>query len=505
MGELNSIKYPEALKLSFRNIMEPLLVLFNKAVSIVLPGKNFYIDYSIPGGVYGYICDYQISEREIIDLSNVLRSMIGDHQEIGHRTLPKDEMMRYFEPTNRADIVRLLRSVRGNPVELDDLRLAHVNGYGEMLLNDVRENYDKLRNFRLFKYKKGFFLLADPDFYERVMPPRVELSKYFKRFRESEETMKYFGITNFAGLNQAVKNGELSDFIKLAEAYQSRRLTNIADKILTDPLKPRLIFLAGPSSSGKTTTAKRLAIEFRIMRKEVIMLSLDDYYLPHAFIADDPVSGIKNFEKITALNTGLFRDNIHDLLRGKAVHLPKYYFDGKGAIPRKEATLISPETLIIVEGIHGLNPELWKNMMEVDSFRLYVSALTTLNIHDHLPFSTSDHRLIRRLVRDQLFRGYDINETIQRWPYVLQNEYDSIFTFQESAHAIFNSALIYEMAVFSFYGKKILRREVAVNDQIREEVKRLNRVLSLLTPIDPNDIPPTSILREFIGGSSFKY
>jgi len=241
------------------------------------------------------------------------------------------------------------------------------------------------------------------------------------------------------------------------------------------------------------------------MQKKVLLLSLDNYYLPHSAIPDDPQTGMKNFELITALDLNLFRQNINDLMAGNPIHLAKYHFDGRGPVPEPKTTQITPDTFIIVEGIHGLNPELWKDLMDVESYRLYVSALSTLNIHDHLPLSTSDHRLIRRLVRDHLFRGYDFNETIKRWPDVMQNEYQSIFPFQESAHAIFNSALIYEVAVFSHYAPKILKPEEAENEQIREEVKRLNRILSLLNPIDPKDIPPTSILREFIGGSSFTY
>lgn len=501
----NLFDKPLALQASFRNIMEPLLVLFNKAVADVLPGKHFYVAYSIPGGVYGYFTNHHPTDSEIRQVYAYIRQLIEDQQEIGHTILSKDEMLRYFLPTNRGDIVRLLRSVEGEPAALNDLRLAHVNGYGELLLNHISENYEKLASFQLFRHNKGFFLVADPLFYERVMPARIKLSKYFTRFEESEETNKQFGIADFAELNQAIRNGEISEFIKLAEAYQARRLLRIADNILSHPLKPRIIFLAGPTSSGKTTTANRLSIEFKVLGKEVIILSLDNYYLPHAQIPDDPVTGLKNFEQLSALNTKLFLDNIHDLLSGKTLHLPKYHFDGKGAVPQPTATFIKPNTLIIVEGIHGLNPELWEKTMDIESYRLYVSALTTLNIHDHLPFSTSDHRLIRRLVRDQLFRGYGFNDTIQRWPDVMQNEYQSIFPFQESAHAIFNSALIYEIAVFSFYAQSILRAEQAINDHIREEVKRLKRILALVTPIDPSGIPPTSILREFIGGSSFEY
>jgi uridine kinase len=496
---------PDALKLSFRDIMEPLLVLFNKGAGQVLPGKEYYVAYSIPGGVFGYFQNHKVRREELDAIRDKIREMLRDRQAFRQESLDKDDLIRYFSSAGRGDIVRLLQSRANNEGQLNGLQLAHLNGCGELLPDRVHENYDKLLRFRLFPYGKGFFLVADPDFYQRVMPKRVELSKYFRRFEESEETMKFLGISSFAELNEVIRKGELPEFIKIAEVYQARRISRIADNILSHPLKPRVVFLAGPTSSGKTTSANRLAIEFRVLKKQALILSLDNYYLPHAAIPDDPATGMKNFEVLTALDLNLFMDNIHDLIGGKAIRLPKYHFDGKGAVPAGETCQIGPDTLIIVEGIHGLNPEFWKKTMDVESYRLYVSALTTLNIHDHLPFSTSDHRLIRRLVRDHLFRGYDFNETIMRWPDVMQNEYMSIFPFQESAHAIFNSALIYEIAVFAYYAGRILQPAQAVNEQVREEAQRLRRLLSLLTPINPSDIPPMSILREFIGGSSFIY
>lgn len=496
---------PDALKLSFRDIMEPLLLLFNMGAEKALPGKSYYISYSVPGGVYGYFKDYEVRDADLKRIRDQVRKLLKDKIGFHQEALSKDGLARYFESIRREDIVHLLHSRENNAGALTGLQLAHLNGCGELLLNTVHENYDKLEGFQLFKYRKGFFLIADQDFYRRVMPERIELSKYFRRFEESEENMRFLGISSFAELNDVISRGKLPEFINIAEVYLSRRLSRIADNIVSHPLKPRVVFLAGPSSSGKTTSANRLAIELRVIKKQAIILSLDNYYLPHSVIANDPVTGMKNFEQLDALDLHLFMNNIHDLIAGKDVYLPRYNFDGKGAVPAVTPTRITGDTLIIVEGIHGLNPKLWKNVMDLESYRLYVSALTTLNIHDHLPFSTSDHRLVRRLVRDHLFRGYDFNETIMRWPDVMQNEYHSIFPFQESAHAILNSALIYEIAVFAHYAPQILQPEKAVNQQIRLEAERLNRMLSLLIPINPSNIPPTSILREFIGGSTFDY
>ncbi|MBW6498452.1 MAG: nucleoside kinase [Bacteroidales bacterium] len=505
LPEIKSHSHPESLKLSFRNLMEPLLVLFNMAASLTLKNHDYYIAYSIPGGVYGYFKDYTPSDDDLKEIREKIRRLIRERVIFSQELLPGEKIVRYFEHNQRPDISHLLHSLGAGYAKMGGLRLAHINGCGELFLNRVQENYEKLEAFRLFKFKNGFFLVADPDFFDRVMPEKLESSKYFRRFDETEETMAHLGISSIAELNDVIIRGELPEFIKISEAYQAKRISRIADNILSHPLKPRVIFQAGPTSSGKTTSANRLAIELKVMRKSVLILSLDNYYLPHSAIPDDPVTGMKNFELITALDLELFRQNINDLIAGKEVFLPRYYFDGQGAIADAQPTVAGPDTYVIVEGIHGLNPEMWKDVMDLESYRLYVSALSTLNIHDHLPFSTSDHRLIRRLVRDHLFRGYDFNETLKRWPDVMQNEYKSIFPFQESAHAIFNSALIYELAVFAHYAPSILKAQKAENEQIREEVLRLNRLLSLFRPIDPADIPPTSILREFIGGSSFKY
>jgi uridine kinase len=491
------------VKTSLRNLMEPLLVIFNKAVSDVFSDLEYYISYSIPGGVYGYFKNKELDRFEMKKLRYRMKELIHENLDFQQEILPKEKVIRYFELNNRADILELLYS--HNTESDQGVHLAHLNGKGELFFNYINENYRRLDQFQLFNYRQGFFLIADPDFYERVMPARLELSKYLKRFEESEVSMKQMGIESFAQLNDIIRNGELHEFIKISEAYQAKSIGRIADNIVSHPLKPRLIFLAGPTSSGKTTSANRLSIELKVLGKKVLIMSLDNFYLPHASIPFDPVTGLQNFELITSLDLNLFRKTVNKLLAGESVFLPRYHFDGKGATPETKPTTITPDTYIVVEGIHGLNPELWKDALDIDSYRLYVSALNTLNIHDHLPLSTSDHRLIRRLVRDHLFRGYSFNETIKRWPDVMENEYFSIFPYQESAHAIFNSSLIYEIAVFAHYAPGILIESLAENEAIREEVKRLNRILELLQPINPADIPPTSILREFIGGSSFVY
>ncbi|HSV88919.1 MAG TPA: zeta toxin family protein [Bacteroidales bacterium] len=505
ISQFNSHILSPTGKLPARSFIEPLLVLLNIASTETLREYEYCIDYSVPGGVYGHFKGYTPSDADLKKIQEKIRQLVRENERLFQELLPAEKIQRHFMVHQRPDIIHLIRS-RGKEIsKLDGFRLVRLNGGSELFMNRVQENLNNLENFKLFKAKKGFFLIANVEFFERAMPDRIETSKYLRRIEESQDAMAHLGISNVAHLNDVINRGELSEFLKIAEAYQTKSISRIADNIVSHPLKPKVIFLAGPTSSGKTTSANRLALELKVLRKNVIILSLDNYYLPHSAIPNDPETGLKNFELISALDLELFRQNIDNLLAGKPVFLPKYFFDGKGATISSDAITIDNDTYIIVEGIHGLNPSLWRDAIKIESYRLYVSALTTLNIHDHLPFSTSDHRLIRRLVRDHLFRGYDFNETIKRWPDVVNNEYQSIFPYQESAHAIFNSALIYEMAVFAHYAPALLNEVNAENELIAEEVTRLNRLLSLFKSINPSEIPPTSILREFIGGSSFKY
>ncbi|HAJ99593.1 MAG TPA: hypothetical protein DCM62_06175 [Bacteroidales bacterium] len=496
---------PSAFRLPFRRLIEPLLVLFNFATQKIFSGKEYFIDYSIPGGLYGHYKDFEPSDEDLNKLQDYIRQMLKSKIKLQQQVAFGEQVKNYFQQYYRDDILHLLRSRPSGIDPIEAYCIAHVNGDGELFVNGIEENLEALQAFKLIKAKGGFFLISDADFFDRVMPRRIESSKYFKRFVESHEAMAHFGISNIAQLNDVITQGDLPEFLKISEAYQTKNFSRIADNIIAHPLKPRVIFLAGPTSSGKTTSASRLALELKVLKKNVLTISLDNYYKPHSEIPDDPETGLKNFEVVSSLNVDQFKSNINDLLAGKPVVLPRYHFNGLGGVSNGDPTEITPDTYIIAEGIHALNPLLWGEVQDGNSYRLYVSALTTLNIHDHLPFSTSDHRLIRRLVRDHLFRGYGFNETIKRWPDVVKNEFLNIFPFQETAHAIINSALIYEMAVFAHYAPAILDPQLAENALIRDEVLRLNRLLSLFIPIAPDDIPPTSLLREFIGGSSFKY
>lgn len=504
MEQFSKEKNGKENKVSFRSVLEPLIVLFNKAVDANLKGKNYVIDYSIPGGIYGYFENYNVTETDLQNILKTIKQFIAQRISLEKFIVDKNGIYEYFKGTNRRDILDLITS-KNNSHYPQDFRLVRVNQFGEVFLNDVNEDYEKLANIDLIKFREGFILIADRNFFERILPKDLDNSKFVTRFDELDETMSYLGVNCIADLNNIINNNGLSEFIKISEAFQAKKIGNIADMIVNDERKPRCIFIAGPTSSGKTTFANRLAIELKVLKKKTLILSLDNYYLPHSQIPFDPETGQQNFEVITALDLDLFKKDITTLINGEEVYLPKYDFGKGGHFASETPTRITPDTIVIVEGIHGLNPLMWKHLGEIESFRIYISAMNPLNIHSHLPMSTSDHRLIRRLIRDFLFRGYDFNETISRWPDVMESEFNNIFPFQESAHIVFNSALLYEIAVFAHIAPTILKPEEAANKTIQYHVERLNRLLSLFIGINPNEIPPTSILREFIGGSSFKY
>lgn len=501
--ENNIVERSSERIVSFRNIMEPLLVVFNCVSAKILPDKKYYMAFSVPGGIYGYFDDYEIKQDEIDRLLKEIKSILNENIDIDSTLGDKSEVLKEYIDKSRHDILELINEMP--ETNSTQFRLADIKGHKELFINDIQLHLGKLKEINLIKFRKGFILIADNDFFTRTMPTDLNSSKYVWRFDELEANMQYHQVSDISSLNKIIKSDQLSDFIKISEAFHEKKIMSIADRIAKADKPSKLIFIAGPTSSGKTTFAYRLGIGLKVNKKKVLKLSLDDYYLDHALIPIDEQTGMQNFEVIDALDLKLFKENIIKLLNYEPVHLPKYNFNKGGHCFEETPTLIDENTFIIVEGIHGLNPQLWQNIDSVESFRIYISALNTLNVHDHLPISTSDHRLIRRLVRDYLFRGYDINETLMRWPDVMHSEYLNIFPFQESAHVVFNSALVYELAVFAYYAQDILKVELAKNEYTKNQIERLLRLLSLFVPINPSDIPPTSILREFVGGSSFKY
>jgi len=318
---------------------------------------------------------------------------------------------------------------------------------------------------------------------------------------ENRRWQEIVGLTTVAELNTAVREGYASEVILVTEALQERKLAKVASEI--KQLGTRLVMLAGPSSSGKTTTAKRLAVQLSAEGLWPVSISMDDYFLDRELTPRDE-KGEYDFECLGALNVPLFNEHLNALLAGETVELPKYDFHTGKNIPSGRKLQLTPEHVLIVEGIHALNPDLTRDVPEECKFLLYVSALTTIQLDSERRISTSDNRLLRRIVRDSKFRNYSATETIHRWPSVRAGEEKWIFPFQDNADMMVNSALIYELAVFRPHVEPLLR-QVPPDTYEGSEARRLLQLLEGFEPIPDKQIPLTSLLREFLGGSTFDY
>ena len=359
-----------------------------------------------------------------------------------------------------------------------------------------------LKKFDIFPYPGGLVLLFPTPSSPDKVPEFKEQKKIFNVFHEYEDWKKILKVNDVSSLNEFIRNGNISEIIKISEVIHEKKISKIADEIKNNK-HVKLILIAGPSASGKTTFAKRLTIHLQVNGIKTAMLSLDNYFVNRDKTPLDE-KGEHDFEHIDAIDLALFNENLLDLIEGKEVITPLYDFkEGK----RKKEGIkmqLEKDEVIVIEGIHGLDPKLTYYIPDILKYKIYVSALTQLNVDSHNRIPTTDTRKIRRMVRDYHFRKYRAEETLKRWESIRRGEERWIFPFQENADSMFNSALIYELAVLKEQAT-ILLREISPESEVYYEARRLLNFLSYFFTLSTGEIPPTSILREFVGGSSFKY
>ena len=364
---------------------------------------------------------------------------------------------------------------------------------------NVAEDYS---SFVQTLYDNGFILRRPNDYENFTLQEFIEQKKMSKIFRETEKWLDILDIANVGSLNKKIDNGELVNLIMISEALHEKKIAEIADKI-TSKEDVKLVLIAGPSSSGKTTFANRLGIQLRVNGVIPVPISLDDYFVNRDQTPIDE-NGEYDFESLYALDLPFFNAQLNALLMGEEVQLTKFDFTiGKRLLTDRKLR-IGENTVLIIEGIHALNPELTQHIAPADKYNIYVSALTSIMLDDHNYIPTTDNRLLRRILRDYKYRGYSAEDTISRWPSVRKGEEKWIFPFQENADAMFNSALLFELAILKGYLIPILE-QVKENCPAYSEAYRLQKFLQYFESIPDNDLPPTSLLREFLGGSSFKY
>jgi uridine kinase len=479
----------------FRIYRRSLAFLLVTAVHELYPGATVYVDHSLTFG--GYFCQVQgrepFSAEELAGIETKMREIVATDEPILKTRVPLSDAVALFEARGDDDKVRLLNRRRKSYLTLYRLR-----GFRDYFHGYMVPSTGHLSVFSLQVYPPGFILRFPRTNPPMQLQPIVDYPKLVSVFREYGEWMSLMGIHDVGCLNDVIASERVREVVLVAEALHEQRLAQIAEEIASRQGQVRLVLLAGPSSSGKTTFSKRLGIQLLANGLRPFSLELDNYFVDREKTPRDE-QGEYDYESLRALDVPLFNRDLLHLHNGEEVTLPRYNFH-TGLRETGQKVRLQPDHVIIVEGIHGLNPNLVPDLPPEVSYRIYVSALTQLNIDKHNRIPTTDTRMIRRIVRDASYRGYSAQQTIDRWGSVRRGEKRWIFPFQEHADVMFNSALLYELAVLKPFAAPLLL-QVKPGTRAHVEAKRLMAFLEWFEPLAPDQVPDNSILREFVGGS----
>ena len=475
-----------------------LIFVLCKAVQDLYPAHDVIIDIPVSNGFYVDVRFGRPATDEDVDkIRQRMQEIIDAKMPIRRYMVPTEEAIALFEEKGDVEKVKLLKT--SGSIYTTYYKIGeYVDFYYGTLLTNTSELY----LFGLEKYYDGMLLripsVKDPS----VLGELTKQDKMFEIFKEHHRWQDILGIRTVGDFNQAVDAGFTTDIINISEALQEKKIAKIAEDI-ANRKGVKLVLLAGPSSSGKTTSCKRLSIQLAVNGLKPLQISLDDYFVDREKTPKD-ANGEYDYESIYALDLQLINDQFNALFRGEEVELPKYDFQtGKSKKSGKKLKM-NDNNVLVVEGIHALNPELTAQIPNEQIFRVYASALTTILLDNHNYIPTTDNRLLRRIIRDYKYRGVSAQETIHRWPSVRAGENKWIFPFQENADAMLNTAMLYELAVIKTQAEPLLQ-QVPENCEEYAEAYRLLKFLKYFKGIPYNNLPPTSLLREFLGGSSFHY
>ena len=486
-----------------RTYVRSLCFILYKAVRELFPQGKLYVEHPVSKG---YFCNLRIGRPiELADVTAIkqrMREIIAEDIPFRRTECHTTEAVRIFSERGMNDKVKLLETSGSLYTFYYTLGDTVDYYYGNLL-----PSTGFIYLFDLVKYYDGLLLRIPNKQNPLILDEMVKQEKMLDIFKEHLHWNHIMGLSNVGDFNLACQKGLATDLIKVAEALQEKKIAQIADEIYRrcqeDSAHSRLVLIAGPSSSGKTTFSKRLSIHLMTNGLRPYPISLDDYFVDREKTPLD-AQGNYDYESLYALDLQLFNEHLRALLNGEEVELPRYNFlTGKQEF-RGEKLRIDHHTVLILEGIHALNPELTPQIPDENKFKIYVSALTTISLDDHNWIPTTDNRLLRRIIRDFNYRGCSARETISRWPSVRAGEDKWIFPYQENADVMFNSALLFEFAVLRYHAEPILN-SVPRNCPEYAEAYRLLKFIQYFTPLQDKEIPPTSLLREFLGGSSFKY
>ncbi len=486
---------------AMRTYVRSLCFVLAKAVHDSFPNAEVYIEHAVSRGYYFNIeSDVKIGDKELLTVKNRMQEIIDADIPFVQVEEEIEDVVKLFRENNMEDKALLLETS-------DDLlyaRYSNLDGYIDYYYGCLLPSSGYLSLFDIVPYNGGFLLVVPNRQHPVELEPIIPQQKMLQVYREHLEFLKISKLDNVGDLNKAIRTNKISEIIQVSEAYQANEISDIAKEITNrygDGL--RVVLISGPSSSGKTTFRKRLEVQLVVNRLKPVGISLDDYFIDRDQTPLDEY-GDKDYESLYAIDLELFENQIIQLLNGEEIQLPSYNFVTGKREYRNRRLAMDKKSVLIVEGIHALNPKLTEHIARDAKFMIYVSALTSISLDNHNWIPPADNRLLRRIVRDNRYRGYSAQDTISRWDSVRRGENKWIFPYQENADVMFNSAMIYELAAIRRHAEPVLQ-QVPRRAKEYSEAHRLLKFLRYFNYIGDRELPPTSLLREFLGGSSFRY
>jgi uridine kinase len=486
---------------AMRTYVRSLCFVLSKAVDDTLPDAEVYIEHAVSRGYYFHIeGNMEVGEKELMAVKKRMQEIIDADIPFIQVEEEIAEVVKLFRENGMKDKALLLETS-------DDLlyaRYSKLDNYIDYYYGCLLPSSAYLHLFDVVPYNGGFLLVVPNRQNPVELEPVIPQQKLLKVYREHLEFLKISKLDNVGDLNKAIRTNKISEIIQVSEAYQANEIADIAKEITeryNDGL--RVVLISGPSSSGKTTFRKRLEVQLYVNRLKPVGISLDDYFIDRDLTPLDEF-GEKDYESLYAIDLELFENQIIALLNEEEIELPSYNFvTGKREF-RNRRLVMDKKSVLIVEGIHALNPKLTEHIARDKKYMIYVSALTSISLDNHNWIPPADNRLLRRIVRDNRYRGYSARDTISRWDSVRRGEEKWIFPYQENADVMFNSAMIYELAAIRRHAEPVLQQVPRVVEEY-SEAYRLLKFLRYFNYIADRELPPTSLLREFLGGSSFRY
>jgi len=481
-----------------RTYLNTTLLILIKAANELFPKCKVYFEYTIGNGLYAEVSKKgELTQEDIDKLIAKMNELVLKASDIRKVSLTIGEALKIFKKYNMVDKIKLYKNSN-----LQYINLYELDGTYDAFNGFVAANTSIIKTFSLikYKYKSGFLVLVPNDEDASYIAPFIDYPKLSQVFLESEKWQRIIGVSTTGELNEKINNKSITNIIRINEALHEKKIAQIADMI-KERKSVKVILIAGPSSSGKTTFSKRLSVQIMVNGQIPIYLGTDDYFVEREKTPRDE-NGEYDFESLDALDIDLFNKDLTDLLNGKEVDIPTFNF----LLGKKEWTgnkvKLPPNGVLIIEGIHGLNDDLTISIPKENKFKIYISALTQLNLDDHNRIASTDVRIIRRMVRDFLSRGYDAEQTLLRWSSVKKGEEKNIFIYQENADVMFNSSLVYEIGVLNMFALAQFNT-ISEESSVYSEVLRLKSIINLFQDIPVDMVPDNSLLREFIGGSIF--